>query len=367
MNMPVGGCASPHWLFDPASGGSNEENTLHWSDAATAATYAEEGTIQGPGGGLDLIGLPSTHVKGYMASVAIGSRNLEVLAGGGPMATTLAIIERFAAFAAADGHELDYVFVYHHGEKAVSDATSEAQYYANGMDYCTALQLYAAQAVGRPSYVPPILFAHHMQMQPVIANAVGIQKAILRLSEDVPNAMSIGPSYPYDSESDRIHQTPLGFVQRGEAYGLRIKRWFEDGDTAPPLKMLTAVRTGASIAVTFNKNITIDGAATFGTNLNTSLAHATGFEYIDNGSPVQVTNAVALGSDGVTLTLASTPSGAGSQVLRIAMQATSASLVSGASNRSGSQIRRAGYSAASVYDGAFTHYEWATPQEIVVT
>jgi hypothetical protein len=197
------------------------------------------------------------------------------------------------------------------------------------------------------------------------ATSRGIHNAIRRLARDLPNCIYAGGNYHFDSESDRIHQEETGMRMRGELAGYLIRRFFSEGVREHALEVVDVTWSGTTFTALFNHDVVIDTNYTWGENLNTANAYA-GLEWIDNGSAVAVTGATASGRK-ITGTLTSTPAGtAAQQFLRVASQTTTASLVSGLTNRSGSQIRVDETGRKSIYSAGDAnygiHYRWAVPQ-----
>jgi hypothetical protein len=355
--MPVGGNSITRFAFYS----TNAEHSTIWADVASASSYTE-GSTETPGSGMITTLLAGNFNRVYECSVAIGSRSLFVLSGHGPRNNLYAVVHKMCDHARTAGYDPMVVFSSHHGEANMADATTEANYYTYGLAYYRMCQILAAQAMEKPDYIAPIVLHHPIEMKDGTAGADSraIHKAILRIATDLPGAIHGGASYQYDSESDRIHQTALGFRQRGERVG-QLLRDYLAGVKRSTLQITDVTLSGTTVVATFNEEIVRDTNFSYGTNLNASQALA-GFEYLDNGSGIQITG-IAVAGRKATLTLASTPVGTiDQQVLRIATQTTTATLTSGANNRSGSQIRVNETGLASIYDATYTHYRWAVPQ-----
>lgn len=346
--------------------GSNQEFTTNDSDVASV-TYFTEGTDQSP-----CVGVASTIVGGkyprcYVGSIAIGARPMEKLAAKGPRCNLFAFCHRFASLVRADGYEPEFMFYSAHGEADASAGTSEADYYSQGMTYYAMCQLAASQAMQARDYRAPVVLTQPLQ------NSAGtdgeddraISTAITRIARDLPNAADIGGVYQWPAESDRVHPTPGGYVQRGEFVGAFLRNMSERGVKWPGPYITDVALDGTDFYVTFSEEVERDTSCTAGTNLNTSNA-LDGFEWLDNGSFIQITGLTYSGRL-VSGTLASAPVGTiEQQVLRIAAQTTTSALTAGAENHSGSQVRATQGAVGGIYDPTQTSYFWANKQEIGV-
>jgi hypothetical protein len=229
------------------------------------------------------------------------------------------------------------------------------------------VQCAAAQAMEKPDYIAPIVFHHPIQNFSGTDGDASrdIHTAIRRLAKDIPNAIHGGPSYHYNSNTDRVHQAPAGFRTRGEHIGYLLRRFVSEGVRELPLEVVDVTWSGTTATVLFNHEVTRDTGQDWGTNLDTANALG-GFEWVDNGSLIQIT-AITVQGRKVVLTLFSTPVGtAAQQKLRVATQTTTSTPTAGSTNRSGSQMRVNETGRASIYsygDAQYgTHYRWATPQ-----
>lgn len=346
--------------------GSNVEFSTNGADVASVADFTE-GTDQSP-----CVGVASTVVGGkysrcYVGSIAIGSRTMAKLSSGGPRCNLFAFCHRFASLVRADGYEPEFMFYSAHGEADASAGTSEADYYSQGMTYYTMCQLAASQAMQARDYRAPVVLTQPLQ------NSAGtdgeddrtISSAITRIARDLPNAADIGGVYQWPAESDRVHPTPGGYVQRGEFVGAALRNMAERGVKWPGPYITDVALDGTDFYVTFSEEVERDTSMNAGTNLNTANA-LDGFEWLDNGTFIQITGLTYNGRM-VSGTLNSAPVGTiEQQVLRIAAQTTAAALVTGAENHSGSQVRATLGAVGGIYDPTQTSYFWANKQEIGV-
>lgn len=359
--MPVNGNAIQY--FDFYAG--NAEHTTHWDDIATAVQH-QEGASESPCSGTAIGVLGGHYERAYVCSVAIGARALEVLNQGGPANNKFAVITRLCDLARSAGYDPEVMFTVHHGESDAFLGTSEADYYSLGMDYYNQARAHAALAMEKPEYDAPFVF--HMPTAygsfGSAPNMKAVAKAIVRMANDLPNAMLAGGSYQFPTESDRVHQTEEGYRIRGEHAGYLLRQFAESKGRHKSLHIVEANWSGTTCNVLFNKEIVRDTGVDYGTNLNTSFALA-GLEFLDDGSYIQITNISVQGRTAV-LTLASTPSGT-TQEVQIASQTITGTLTAGSNNLPGSQIRSTETQRLSIYDYTFDIGDFAAPQIIEAT
>jgi len=359
--MPVGGNGGPK--FDYFA--TNQEWCVDWNEVSSVVIHQEDSSREGPGGGFAAAFSDRGPMRRlYQVSVAVGGRDLTILGQGGPLANAHGMIRRLCAVARADGYRPVVSFSQSNGEAAMSAGQSETQYYTNGMEYLGLMQLYAAQQMGRPEYRAPIVMSYPQEMKD--ATSIDIERALTRILGDTPNAISIGPQFPYPSLSDRVHNTNLGMATRGEAHMLRLRRFFENGDVSPPVLATDVTWNGTTTCVIkFTQQLLIDTNFNYGANLNAANA-LYGMEWVDNGSYVKINAAVVSGNK-ITLTLNASPVGTvGQQRFRIAVPTTTVSLVSGTQNQAGTIVRKAGSGVISLVNPSYTHYDFACPQEMTV-
>lgn len=356
--MPVGGSSITNWDFFP----TNATQTGHWNELASAVDYAEEG-LQTPGVGIIAALAGGKFPRVYLGNVAIGARSLEILKVTGPLNNLWATINRLCQIAIADGFDPVVSFYTAHGEANAAAGTTEEAYYTLGVDYYGVCQLYAAQAMRKPDYLAPIVFTYPAQQSGGGSgeNDRAIKRAIKRLAADLPNALDLGAIYQWPVEADRVHPTAAAYVQRGEAVGRALRQFFEHGARWQGLHITDVTLSSTTFVATFSAPIQRDATLGVGENLNAALAED-GLEWIDNGAAIAISGLVYSGWK-VTGTLASAPTGTlAQQVLRVAVQTTTGTLTSGASNLSGSLIRSTAPGWPSLIDGAYTNYQYASPQ-----
>lgn len=360
--MPVDGVAVQDFSFYS----NNNDNPANYASFASASALAEGASGQSPCVGIGMGLANSGLARAYIVSLAVGSRDMATMMSRGMRPNLYAAAYRLRALAIAAGYNPCIVFYSAHGEADAAAATGETTYYDRAMAFYKGAQLAAAQAMDNPSYVAPVILSCPLQTNAPSgsgANDRAINKAIVRVANDLPGAMLYGGIYSWAAENDRVHPTPDSYVLRGEAIGRVIDARL-GGTVFAPLKITRVTLSGTTFVATFSHDVTKDTSINAGSNLNTSFARD-GFEWVDNGSFVQITNVVYSGNT-ATGTLASTPVGTiGQQELRIARQATTSSLTAGITNIAGSVIRKTGVSYVSDHD-ASTVYDWAVPQHCSV-
>lgn len=345
---------------------TNQVFSTNWSDVASVVDFSE-GTYQSP-----CVGVASTIVGGkyercYTGSIAIGARTMATISTSGPRCNLFAFCHRFAELVRADGYEPEIMFYSAHGEADAAAGTSEADYYSQGMTYYTTCQLVASQAMQARDYRAPVVLTQPLQNNRGTEGSddLAITTAITRIARDLPNAADIGGVYQWPAETDRVHPTPGGYIQRGEFVGAVLRNMMERGIKWPGPYITDVALDGTDFYVTFSEEVERDTSCTAGTNLNTANA-LDGFEWLDNGSFIQITGLTYNGRL-VSGTLASTPVGTiEQQTLRIAAQTTTGALAAGAENHSGSQVRATQGAVGGIYDPTQTSYFWANKQEIGV-
>lgn len=355
---------------------TNNENCTNWTSVASAVTLAE-GTGQSPAVGVATkLGQAAalegaTFTRAYLCSVAVGARTLQALSQAGMRANVYAMVHRFCDMARAAGKNPKPFFFMAHGEANGAAATTEADYYTLCIDYGRMLQLCAKQGVADPAYVAPLYYTYPAQQNASTGNLGdndrAIKEAIRRIARDITGGVDAGPVYQYPTATDRVHSLDLGQVLRGEWIGyLRA-----NGTTEHAPSITSVTLSGSTFTITFSEGVQRDivgGGGTsswsnVGSNLNTSFARD-GFEWVDNGSFLQITGLTYNGTATVTGTLSGAPAGTiGQQKLRYGEQYTSSALTLGPTNLAGGVVRSADAGWASSVDPTYTHYRWAIPQQ----
>jgi hypothetical protein len=357
--MPFGGTGIASWQFNAGFA----EHVGHWSELATAVDY-EERNGQTPGAGIIGTLLGGRYARAYVGNAAIAARTLAILSKGGPAANLAALLKRLCQLARDDGYDPQVMFYTAHGEANASAATTDADYYAQGMSYYGGTcQLYAAQAMRKPDYLAPVVFTYPASQNNGNngANDRAIKAAIKRLAADLPNGILLGGIYQWPMETDRTHPTPAGYVQRGEAVGRRMRQFFEGNGADAALSITDVTLSGTSFVATFSGPVARDATLGVGENLNTALAED-GLEWTDNGAAIAISGLLYQGWK-VRGTLASAPVGTlAQQVLRIAVQGMDGSLAGVPANLAGSLVRVAGAGWPSLHDYAYTQHVYASPQ-----
>lgn len=362
--MPAGGTSITDWDF--FSG--NATHTGHWNELATAVPYSE-GSLQSPGAGIAQQLEGGVFSRSYIGNVAIGARDLQTLMTGGPLTNAYATIFRLCEIAIAEGYTPEVVFYSAHGEANAFSGTSISSYKSLAVEYYGRLQLYAAQAMRQPGYVAPVLLTYPAQ-QGLSAGNLGendrdIKEAIRQLCLEQPGFYDAGAIYQWPVSADRVHPEVGSYVLRGEHVGRMIRLITLGQAPSSPLRIISASLTGSSFTLTFSKPVARDTSLNVGQNLATATAED-GVEWFDNGVALAINDgSLVYNGNTVTGTLASVPTGTlAQQTVRIAMQYTSSTLTSGATNLSGSVVRST-EPAWSANFGNTPMYDFAIPQRIV--
>jgi len=360
--MPIGGNAMAEFTHFPV----NNEHSAIWEDVASVVVHSE-GVGESPMSGIITTVMGGYFERFYGCSIAVGARVLDVQAVGGIRNNLYGVTQRLCNIARNDGYRPIVAFSIHHGEADMTAGNSEADYISDATAYYKMCQAVAAQGMEKPDYIAPIIVHNPIQMNGATdgAESMVIHTAITRMSKRSPNAIYAGGCYHFDSENDRVHQTPAGYRMRGEWNGHLLREYFEKGNRLHALEVVDVTWSGTTATVFFNEDVSLDTSYDWGTNLNAANAEY-GFEWKDNNVNIAVTTVLVQGRK-VILTLATTPVGTlAQQKLRVASQTTTGSLTNGANNRSGSQIRVNETGRSSIYqygDARYgIHHRWAIPQ-----
>lgn len=341
---------------------ANNEDGTNFISVTSDVTLAE-GVGQSPAVGMAAMLADSDYSRGYFCSVAVGARPRQALNQAGMRANLYAALRRFCELARASGYSPQPAAYDAHGEANASAGTTEAAYYTLESEYFQMFRVAAAQAVGDPAYVAPLVVSYPAQTNAggAGANNRAINEAKRRVAEEL--AAKDFPTYPFPCATDRTHNTDAGQVLRGEYAGLLLRGTFG----ASP-RIVSVTLSGTTFVATFSKSIrrratSNPGWENVGSGLNSAIAED-GFEWVDNGTEIAiVAGSLVYGTNTITGTLASAPAGSlAQQALRYASQTTTASLTSGAANLAGGCVCEDVAGVVSSYDPTFTHYPWAIPQ-----
>lgn len=366
-NSQISGIVSQDAYMAVGGNARQVSGTFHGSFFTSAVVHTEGFDAETPISGAITTLMGGTFSRMYGITIAVGGTTIDTESAGTIQSDLQAAAYRLCDLARAAGYDPVIAFCNHQGEADMVALNSETDYYNDGRRYYTMLQRVAAMAMERPDYVAPIVFHHPIQMYSGTDGAASraIHNGIRRLAMDTPNAIYGGPSYHFDSNSDRTHQSSAGFRTRGEHVGYLLRRFMCESVREVPLQIVDVAWSGTTATVLFNHEVMRDTGQDWGQNLSTTKQLA-GFEWDDNGTLIQIT-ALTISGRKVVLTLASTPTGTlAQQKLRIAEQTTVSGSFPGSNNRSGSQIRVNETGRAAIYsygDAKYgTHYRWAIPQ-----
>lgn len=199
-----------------------------------------------------------------------------------------------------------------HGEADAASTTYQADLEEWQGDLETDIKAITGQAGSIP-----ILISQQSAWYAAASVINSINSNLAMLSAHIANPgkiLLVCPKYfLVPSALDHTHLTPYSSAKLGAYYAKAIKKVIADGAAWNPLYPTGAVRTGASIVVTFAGNV---GKLVLDTlTVTTPNGAAKGFEYTDGSTPPAISS-VALGpaDNQVTVTLAGTPTGSGKKL-----------------------------------------------------
>lgn len=136
----------------------------------------------------------------------------------------------------------------------------------------------------------------------------GVPMAQLQLAIDQPaKFLCVGPRYTEETVVDGVHMVNEGSAFMGALGGRALADAFNGGNPMP-LYVISSVRSGTSVVVTFNRNVEINTSLV--TNPGTS-----GVTWIDDTSSATVSSVAAgPGASQVTVTLSAVPTGANPKI-----------------------------------------------------
>jgi hypothetical protein len=362
--MPAGGNAVGYYAFYAP----NQAWSMNWDAIGPTPVQHQEGTSESPISGL-IASLGDVFPRVYASSVAYGGNAILLLAGAARRANLYGIVHGLCDHARIAGYEPVVMFTSVHGEANMASygLMTEQQYYDAGLEYYRMCQMVAAQAMEMPEYDAPIVFHTPVQSQNGL-DSQGIKNAINRLAKDIPNGMLAGSFYQWGVNTDLIHGSATGFRMRGEYDGWLLSNFWTKNERHMGLRITDAVRSGATITVTFNDEITWDQTVQFGTSLSVNPAgQRHGFQYSYDGTNDLAITGLTIQGRKAILTLGSDPGAkVSTETIRIAMQTTPGT-GTWPGQCCGSQIKSAtnpGF--LSLYDPTYRNYVWAAPQRKAV-
>lgn len=246
-----------------------------------------------------------------------------------------------------------------HGQLEVSSGRTRALYAADVQDWTT--QNHEHQRRGyHPLAATPMYISQPANM--FAGNGFPIANAILDAA--IANSAVVVTNSEYtELHSGGIHKRSLSNRVQGERMGriARRRQRPQLGDTpwTGPTRPISAVRTGASIVVTFHVS---DGILAVDTTLVSAIANF-GIVYFDDAATASVSSAALTGDKQVTVTLNATPSGA-NPVLRFA--STQASTQNSGPVLGGRTNLRNSIGETGVLSGVEL-YDWCLCCDIAVT
>lgn len=349
--------------------GSNADHAYDWNETLSVVTQSESASGQSPIAGIATTLADAGYTRIYLCSVAVSGKDITTLRSRGQIINLYGALDRLVSLAAAQGDTDPAIYFYSaHGE-ADGSAAKGAAYESSALAFYQRCQLAAAQAVEDSSYVSPIILSYPVQNKFPTAGSdasddIAVKEAIKNIadSSEIDNIILYGSIYHYALEAgaDFTHPSEAEYVLRGEGIGKVIADHI-GGTTYTPLRIISVTRSGDEITVQFTDDIIRD-ITTLG-DVGSSLNGEDGFEYIDNGSGINISS-IDYSGDTATITLASTPAGSDAQqILKLGMQVTP---VNGTDviQLAGTVIRKDAAAWASTFDVTYDNYDWALQEEI---
>lgn len=249
-----------------------------------------------------------------VAAVGVGGQPYSALKKGtAPFDNLVAVGVRMVQVARLDGRTMDKIRVF--WRQGETGGENESTYRAHLVELQADVSA-AIQAITGTMVDVQLIIDQISVFQAFLATgATWAQSNVTNYYPD--DFVSLGPKYlfPY---SDGLHLTALGYAWSAAWLGRHLARTITAG-LAPraPLQVSSAVRTGASVVLTFTggdgTNLVIDHTYIS----NPGGAQPEGFLWRDNGdgNAVTVTAVAVTASRQVTLTLSATPTGSGQAVV----------------------------------------------------
>lgn len=308
---------------------------------------------------------------------AIGSmhyRNL--MTGQGPWTNITMAFRRANSILKAQGIQyISYAMIWDHGEadadllspSSTAEGPITVQQY---VDVLSDLVLNAGKtlsaAINKPNSMPTILGVAPCHAGNDTTGFRNVQDAHLTAAKTISGYYLVGPKYAYPHETDGVHITGAGKRLFAEYIALRYQDILNGYSL--PVYMTSATRVGAVITVTYN---TISGDLVIDTTNvpETTTAYPlskNGFEFWQGGiGGTQIAvSSVSVSGKTATITLASTPVGAGElRYAQMPWPGGTASVTGITSRLARGNIRDSGLRAAK--DGT-SLYNWACHQTISV-
>lgn len=352
--------------YMPVGGPTFAQISAAYNDAMMGTPLASTVALSETVGQSPVAGVASTVVGGAFSRAylfSIGQPGLPILNNivkAGKL-NMRAAVHRLCDAARADGYEPVVMYYLCTGEADSDAGTSIATFLDRSSKFVSAARLTAAQAMGNPNYVAPVFATYANQMWNGASDRT--VKEALRQAGLNPGVYVLGPSYPYPVDNDRIHNTNIGMIYRGEFVGKAMREWFTDDTEPAALSITDLTLSGTTFVATFSEAIVRDATLNCGENLNTANA-VDGLEWSDNGTDLAISS-LTYGTNTITGTLSATPTGTtAQQVLRIAEQYTPGTALINYANVAGCIVRAATAGWASSYNPSYTHYRWAIPQSV---
>lgn len=253
------------------------------------------------------------------ATAGIGSLPYDdadgVRKGTAPYANLMRFIRRLRHVALLSGRAFDCPWVFHpwhEGSVALSQADTLADLLQAQSDYTTDIR----KITGGTDQV--LLVTDALASFRKYGQEPNLPYAVLQAAKANPTKVIYAcPRYFLDHMADDVHLSAAGAALRGEYFGRAAVRTL-NGLDALPVHMLTAVRTGAQIDVTFH--VWSDAGALRFLTSRVSDPGNYGVEFLQTGgSAVTISSLTWVGPATLRIVLSGTPTGTGQKV-RIACQ-----------------------------------------------
>lgn len=178
--------------------------------------------------------------------------------------------------------------------------------------------------------------------------------------------IQVGPKY-HLPVVDEVHMTAISVARRGAEFGRAMRAVLITGSTYSPLYITTAVRTGASIVLTFAGNT---GTLVFDTTIVTAQADGHyGIEWAQTGGTTRTISSVAItAANQITVTLSGSPGSPTVQQIKIAQNGDASNTDGNAGPVIGprSNIRDSDTDTETVESVVYPLFKWACHQVIDV-
>lgn len=222
----------------------------------------------------------------------------------------LAAIARVRAIALVNGR--DYRFVGMHWDQGEAQVSQAAATYAAYMVELQSDLTSAVQELTGESAEAPVFLHQTSAFTKLGFATAGVPQGQLDAGLANPDEIIVvGPKYQMVTASDGVHLTAASSALSGALIGRAMAEHLA-GDPVSPVHMVSALRSGTTVTVTFGG---LEGDLTLDTSVVTDPG-AVGLEWIDDSSSATINSgSVSItGPNTLTFTLSNTPTGANPKV-----------------------------------------------------